>query len=150
MIVYRITLAKWANELHASGYMARWNSKGTFVIYTAGSRALACLENIVHRSGEGLNSVFKVMLIKFPDTIKIEEIKSEDLPKNWYKIGVNQHSQKIGDNWVKEGKTAILKVPSAIIKKEYNYILNPNHKDYKKIKLIDIEDFDFDPRLKES
>ena len=60
MRVYRITLARFSTNLYASGFVARWNSEGTFVIYTAGSRSLACLENLVHRSGEGLDAGFRV------------------------------------------------------------------------------------------
>jgi RES domain-containing protein len=54
MEVYRISLARWTTALTASGNAARWNSKGKFVIYTASSAALACLENVVYRSGEGM------------------------------------------------------------------------------------------------
>ena len=67
MEVYRICLAEYAKGLFASGARGRWNVKGSFVIYTAGSRALACLENVVHRSGEGLQSIFKVLVIHVPD-----------------------------------------------------------------------------------
>jgi RES domain-containing protein len=45
-------------------------------------------------------------------------------------------------------ETAVLKVPSSIITKEHNYLINQNHRDFKYIKLIAIEDFDFDPRIK--
>ena len=51
MEIYRICLAKYASELVASGNPGRWNLRGQLVIYAAGSRALACLENVVHRSG---------------------------------------------------------------------------------------------------
>jgi RES domain-containing protein len=82
MRVFRISLSKWSNKLTASGYPGRWNSKGKYVIYTAGSRALACLENVVHRSGEGLNNNFKVMIIEIPSKIKITELKKKNSPKN--------------------------------------------------------------------
>ena len=58
MLVYRITKTMYADRLVASGGAARWNSRGQFVIYTAATRALACLENVVHRSGEGLTAIF--------------------------------------------------------------------------------------------
>ena len=84
MQVYRITLAKWSTELVASGNPARWNSKGKFVIYTAATRALACLENVVHRSGEGLDSGFNVMVISIPPKIIIKEIALTELPDDWH------------------------------------------------------------------
>lgn len=148
MTVYRICLEKWAHQLTASGFPARWNSKGTFVIYTAGSRALACLENVVHRSGEGLNKDFRVMVINIPDTLQITEIYKENLPENWTSIQAYSDCQKIGDTWIRERKTAVLRIPSSIIQKEYNYLINPNHPDFQQIKLAQIEPFIFDSRIK--
>ena len=148
MEAYRISLIKWTKKLTASGFPARWNSKGKFVIYTAGSRALACLENVVHRSGEGLNDKFKVMLIQIPDKIKIEEIRLDSLPEGWSKFENYSFTQKIGDNWLENNQTAVLKVPSSIVNMESNYLLNPNHKDFKKIKLRGTEEFEFDSRIK--
>ena len=55
MEVFRITSTKWSTKLQASRYPAQWNSKGKFIIYASSSRALVSLENIVHRSSEGLN-----------------------------------------------------------------------------------------------
>ncbi|AHJ97741.1 RES domain protein [Hymenobacter swuensis DY53] len=85
MLVYRICLAKYADDLFASGYRARWNFKDQFVIYTAATRALACLENVVHRSGEGLTDQFRVLVIEVPDDVLIEEITPTQLPVNWEK-----------------------------------------------------------------
>ncbi len=132
----------------ASGQPGRWNGKGYFVLYTTGSRALACLENTVHRSGEGLNQNFKVMVIDIPDRIKMEEIKLRDLPKDWHLFENYYKTQVIGNDWVRKGKTAVLRVPSAIVPLEFNYLLNPNHPDFAKIKLGGNETFVFDPRIK--
>jgi RES domain-containing protein len=147
MRVYRITLAKFSTSLYASGFGARWNSKGTFVIYTAGSRSLACLENLVHRSGEGLDAGFRVMTIDIPDDLIIDRVIMNDLPANWRKFSQQASTRAIGDAWVKKGKAAVLEVPSAIIPQEFNYILNPNHRDFKKIALISSEEFSFDRRF---
>ncbi len=147
MIVYRITKEEYSTALSASGYPARWNAKGSFVIYTAESRSLACLENLVHRSGEGNNALYKVMLIQIPDNIKIQEIKNADLIKDWQKIENYFYCQQLAGSWLKNFKTAVLKVPSVIIKNEFNYLINPAHPDFKKIKLTDVEDFIFDTRF---
>ena len=72
MHVFRISTF---SKLIASGNPARWNSKGNYVIYTSTNRALACLENIVHRSGEGLENKFKILTIEIPDIIKKIKIK---------------------------------------------------------------------------
>ena len=148
MHVYRITLAKWSKDLVASGNSARWNTKGNFIIYTASTRALACLENVVHRSGEGLSAGFRVLEISIPPKTRIEKIKSSELPVGWHDFVSYVNCQSLGDNWYFERKTAILQVPSAIIQDEYNYLLNPNHPHFSKIKLVGAQDFYFDSRLK--
>lgn len=148
MKVYRICLAKWATKLTASGYPARWNSKGRFVLYTAGSRALACLENVVHRSSEGLGGRFKVMLIEIPEHLEIEEIKLGDLEEEWFSFESFYYCQSIGNDWIDNGKSAVLKVPSVIVPNESNYIINIQHPDFNQIKLTSTEDFNFDPRIK--
>jgi len=147
MRVYRITLARFSTSLFASGFVARWNSKGTFVIYTAGSRSLACLENLVHRSGEGLDAGFRVMTIEIPDDLAIDRVVLNDLPGNWKEFSQQVSTRMIGDKWVKSGMTAVLKVPSAIIPLEFNFILNPSHQEFKGIKLISSDEFSFDRRL---
>jgi RES domain-containing protein len=141
-------MAHRADSLNASGFPSRWNSKGKFVIYTAASRTLACLENVVHRSGEGLSANFKVMVINIPDELKIKTISAAKLPKNWYEFQNYIITQRIGDTWLNKSETAILKIPSAIIQLETNYLLNPNHPDFKKIKIKNVEDFIFDPGIK--
>ena len=146
--MYRICLAKYANALVASGIRGRWNYKGTFVIYTAGSRALACLENVVHRSGEGLTENFRTLLIHIPDNLKIETIPATALPANWKEISSYPACQAIAHEWYTKGESAVLKVPSAIIPEESNYILNTRHPDFSSIKIKAVEEFFFDPRIK--
>ena len=147
MIVYRITTEQWSKSLQASGNPARWNAKGQFVIYTAGSRSLACLENLVHRSGEWQGKMYKVMLIKFPDKIKIDTIEEASLKNNWQQFNNFSYCQSMANKWLTKSTAVILRVPSVIIKKEYNYLINPQHQDFKLIKLINAEDFDFDERF---
>ena len=147
MVVFRIVHERWSKELAASGNEARWNSKGNFVIYTSASRALACLENIVHRSGEGDSRIFKTMVIEIPDQLKCEEIFLMKLSKDWSERKNFIYTQHLGNEWIRANTSAILKVPSSIIKMENNYILNPAHKDFKKIKLRGVENFIFDSRV---
>jgi RES domain-containing protein len=147
MRVYRITTAQWSKQLQASGNVARWNTRGSFVIYTAGSRALACLENLVHRSGEMSGKHYKVMLIDIPDSIVVEEILIKSLDKDWRSLTNFSYCQNIAAKWLSEAKSAILKVPSIIIEQEHNYLINPQHLDFKLIKLVGAEDFGFDARF---
>jgi len=148
MIVFRIALSKYTDNLTASGRAARWNFNDIKVIYTSASQSLACLENVVHRSKLGLSVNFSVMHIEIPNEIAYDEIKLNDLPKNWTDFEYMHITQKIGSKWVTEGKKAILRIPSSIIQDEYNYLINPNHIDFSKIKLITVKPFLFDERIK--
>lgn len=149
MDVFRITHKKWADKLTASGYAARWNSHGFNVIYTAQNRSLACLENLVHRNGFGLDSDYIILTISILKSIKLLEINAHELPTGW-----NLHDEKahllcrnFGDNWIKSQESCCLVVPSAIIENEKNILINPNHKDFEKIKLSLSQPFLFDTRL---
>lgn len=148
MIVYRITLAKYAGKLVSSGNEARWNYKDAYVIYSAWSRSLACLENIVYRNALGLSDNFRVMLIDIPDDIRIDEVKETGLKKNWNLFDNTGYTRSIGDEWIKSNASAVLKVPSAIIRQEFNYILNTAHKDYSEKWYAGTEPFVFDKRIK--
>ena len=147
MEIFRITKARYANQLTASGGVARWNERGQFVIYTAASRALACLENVVHRAGEGTNSDFRVMIIAIPDSVPIETVGPDQLPENWFSPDQYPVCQQIGSLWLRQSRSAVLNVPSAIIPDERNYLLNPAHPAFGQIRLLRHEPFLFDPRL---
>ena len=148
MLVYRITLAKYAGKLIASGRAARWNPNDVNMIYAASSRSLACLENTVHRSQAGLSQLFSVIIIEIPDLLKIKTIGLDALPENWTEYGQMYFTQRLGEVWLRENKTAVLQVPSSIIGEEVNYLLNPMHKDFDLIKIINTKPFVFDRRLK--
>lgn len=149
MEVFRITHTKWANKLVASGYQARWNSNAFYMIYSAENCSLACLENLVHRNGFGVDADFSLVTISIPNSIKKIEINIKNLPIGWN--GNDEKSQlicqKIGDNWLRNQQSSVLVVPSAIITKEKNILINPNHLDFDKIKLKSVQNFSFDKRL---
>lgn len=148
MQVFRICLSNYAGSLIASGSAARWNPNEVSMIYTAESRSLACLENVVHRNQFGLNSAFQVMTIEIPDDLSITSIPLKTLPEDWFSFENMSLTQELGGNWVRQEKTALLKVPSSIISAESNFLLNPNHPDFKFIKLLKSELFIFDRRIK--
>ncbi|MCC5932725.1 MAG: RES family NAD+ phosphorylase [Candidatus Cyclonatronum sp.] len=147
MLVYRITLAKWAGVLTASGQPARWNSRGTFVLYTASSRALACLENVVHLSGERTGLRYKITEIEIPDSCSKHIILPAALPKGWHKPGNYHLCQPFGDDWAAAAKSLVLVVPSAIIQDEQNILINTAHPQLPLVSVTDIRDFTFDERL---
>jgi RES domain-containing protein len=148
MHVYRITLTRYSDKLIASGNPARWSPKDVYIIYTASSRSLACLENVVNRDRLGLLQSFVSITIDCPASIKIKTVRLTDLPSNWRDYSQIPLTQGIGEQWVKENKSALLRVPSAVIEEEFNYLLNPKHEDFKLIKILKSEPFIFDNRIK--
>jgi len=147
MKIYRISAVKYAKSLQSSGVAARWNKKGQHVIYASETRSLACLENIVHRSAPELNGLYKVLIIDLPDDRKIEELTASQLPNGWNRPGNYRVCQETGSSWFTTGRTAILKVPSALIPQECNFVINTTHPDFNRIILEGTEDFLFDPRI---
>ena len=152
MLVYRIAQSKYAASLVAPGFAGRWNSEGEGMIYTGGSASLSCLEVLAHKNGAALNSgKFSMAVIEIPDAVFIGEINLTQLQilnAEWFKVLYYPVTQKLGNQWISEMKSAVLKVPSAIVDREYNYLLNPLHPDFFKIKVVDVIPFNFDSRLK--
>ncbi len=147
MEVFRITLAKYAQTLFAPGIPGRWNQQGQEVIYAASSRSLACLENLAHKRGLGLQQNYRTIVIHVPDELPVQQINLKDLPKEWNHSSVCPQCQQIGAAWYEAATTPLLKVPSAVIPYEWNYVIHAHHPDFQKITIISQEPFYFDPRL---
>lgn len=149
MITYRIGHKNYISQLVASGKEGRWNSSGEQVIYLAGSVALALLENMVRRQGVGFNNDFATAVVEIPDDLTIDTLAINDLPKGWRDIREYNSCQTIGSQWYKAAKTAILKVPSAVLPEENNYVVNTEHAGFKRIKLLAITGLVPDQRLEQ-
>lgn len=87
------------------------------------------------------------MVIDIPDLLPIEMIDPSSLISEWHTVDNYAYCQALGSKWLHDSQSAVLKVPSVIIKKEYNFLINPHHPDFKKITLQGNEDFDFDARF---
>ena len=148
MELFRITEEKYSASLTASGVAGRWNEDNEFVIYTASSRALGTLEKIIRFKSINPKVTYKVMVIFIPDNQDLfSEIKISKLSTNWREISAYAELRAIGSKWYSDKKSLILKVPSSIITKEFNYIINTKHADFNLIKLISTENYFFDDRL---
>lgn len=150
MRVFRLSRKKYAAELSGKGAAKsgnRWNSKGTEIIYTAESRALAMAEVLVHLSLPMLPADYMMLEIEIPDEISIKEIAIADLEEGWNSHPPRTHTQKIGDQFIRENDYSVLKIPSAVVPGDFNYLINPHHKKSKEIKVMDATPFPFDERL---
>jgi len=116
------------------------------MIYTAGSISLAALEMLVHLQSREILRVYRVCDVTF-DESRVTEIKFSNLPRNWRRNPAPAALQRIGDEWIASGGSAVLKVPSAIIQSESNFLLNPNHPDFASFIFGTPGTFEFDPRL---
>ena len=149
MLIFRIVYKSYSNSLEASGTRGRWNAEGNKVIYCAESVALAFLENMIRRQGVGFNDDFKIMFIQIPDDTLITYIKIDELKKRWRNEDNFVQCQQLGNKWYEEGKTLLLKVPSAVLPEGFNFVINTLHKDFKKVKLIEVTDLIPDERIEE-
>jgi RES domain-containing protein len=123
----------------------RWNSLGTRTVYTSATLSLAALETLVH-----LNPPVAFKYVAIPiefDEALVETFATSDLPADWNEEPPPPSTAEIGDRWVKESRSAVLELPSVIIPAEPNYLLNPAHSDFKRIRIGKPTPFSFDPRL---
>jgi RES domain-containing protein len=123
----------------------RWNSVGVPAVYTAGSISLAMLEMLVHEEPP-LVSSYSVIPVKF-DGALVENVKVSSLPPNWNAYPAPAAVVKIGDEWLRSRRGVVLRVPSAVVASESNYLLNPMHKEFSAIVIGDPENLPIDPRL---
>lgn len=146
MILHRITTKPYINDLSGTGamlYGGRWNKKGIRMLYTSESLSLAVLEVIANLSSSKLKNLYCVEL-DFPDDLEIKTVKK--LPKQWNLFPYTGGTVKLGSRFIQQ-EDLCLKVPSAIIPIEHNYLLNPMHDDYHKIRVTDARPFLLDQRI---
>ena len=150
MEVFRLARKKYPIVLSGKGASisgARWNSKGTEIIYCAQNRALAMAEVLVHLSLAALPNDFVMLTIDIPDDIFIEALDFEKLNIDWNVFPCTFETPLLGDDFIKRNEACVLKVPSAVVKGDFNFLINPNHADFYKIKIIEQVNFPFDKRI---
>ena len=148
MIVYRLSLREYSEDLTGAGsklYGGRWNFIGTPVIYTTENISLAVLEILVRADKTNIPPDYMLMRIEIPETLSITSIAKSKLKKDWKQDVDN--TQFIGTEFAKTNQAVVLKVPSAVVDEEHNFILNPAHPDIKKIKIKQVMPFKFDKRF---
>lgn len=124
----------------------RWNSRGIRVVYASATRSLAALETLVHIDGT-IPFDWVMLRCEFPDEL-IELVRMAKLPSDWRSHPAPPELRELGDRWAREGRSAVLAVPSVLVPEETNFLLNPLHPDFAKIKKHrKREPFAFDPRL---
>ena len=124
----------------------RWNSRGVPVIYVSEHESLAALELLVHTMPLSPLDRFLSFRIEWNERLT-EYFPVAQLPTDWNSEVPTIAIQRIGDDWVRESRSAALAVPSVLSTSELNFLLNPNHPDFKRIKIGKPIEYRFDSRL---
>ncbi len=150
MIVYRLGKTEYSRDLSGEGaklFGGRWNNVGTACLYTSQSRALAILEYSVNVSVQFINKDLSFTVIEIDDK-NIFEINKNELPTNWNDVPTPSSTKIFGSNLMLNVRYPIIKVPSVIIEKEFNFLLNSTYATKDAFKILDVEPFQFDFRIK--
>lgn len=150
MIVFRLSRITYAEDLSGIGARitgGRWNSPGVALVYTSESRALCTAEIAVHTGLGLLPSQYQLTSIVIPEEVTISTIEMDKLPPGWRVFPYPPFTRIIGDLFVKENRHLVLKVPSAVVPGDFNYLINPAHREMDQVKIVKTETFDFDERM---
>jgi RES domain-containing protein len=151
LTVWRIIKRKHAKTAFtgegARLYGGRWNSPGVAVIYTAQSQSLAALEMLVHLDSSELLDQYVIFGVDVEGSL-IRGVEASKLPRDWRADPSPPGLKAIGDEWVAAGSSAVLRVPSVLVAGESNFLINPRHSDFSKLRIGEPVPFRFDPRLK--
>jgi len=150
MIAWRICKARHqVTALSGEGaakYPGRWNSAGRRIVYLGESRSLAALEALVHTEDLSLlNAISWVVIPVEFDVVLVSE--PDALPVDWHSVPPVAATRQLGDKWLDGRLSLVLRVPSVVTKGEFNYLLNPGHRDFFRVKMGAPEPFHFDKRI---
>ena len=151
MRVWRLCQALHAKKLlggegsvHASG---RWHLQGTRIVYTSATLSLATLEVSIHVNRAYAPPDLVAVEVELPDSLEIESLSLSRLPAAWDAHPAPAAVQELGRRWVASRRSAVLAVPSAVIPSEHNYLLNPAHPGFSRVRVVGRTPFSLDSRL---
>ena len=150
---WRIVTAKHAKRAFdgegARLFGGRWTSAGRLAVYTSGTVALATLELLVHLDSAAPLAAYVLFAVTIPEET-ISFVDPASLPRDWRASPAPAALRALGDRWLEEGRSAVLRVPSAVVGAvgvEFNYLLNPAHPDFRLITIGPEQAYDLDDRL---
>ncbi len=150
MLLWRLSAAKYTRTAYsgegAELFGGRWSPPGLAVVYCSESRALAVVEVLVN--ADEADRLLAMQWIMVPAEISADLIeKPGRFPDNWRHYPHPQETQAIGAEWVQSRRSVAFRVPSVVVPGEFNYLLNPAHPQFTRVKVGKPEPFSFDPRL---
>ena len=150
MKVFRLSKQRYTSDLSGSGAGltgGRWNKIGTKLLYTSDSRALCTAEIAVHTPIGIIPCDYYLITIEIPDSVEVFKPDTSSLPDEWKSFPHSEITQLIGEEFISKCEFLAMKAPSAVVQGDFNYLINPSHEDFDKIRIIDKEKFTFDGRL---
>ena len=116
-------------------------------MYTSSTIALAAIELFVHIDPAEIPEDFVATPADIPSAVAIARVTAAQLPADWRQYPAPGSLADVGSRWTREGKMAVLAVPSALVPREVNYLINPLHPAFKQIRVGEKTPFQFDPRM---
>ncbi len=145
MKLWRISNHADLSGIGGMRFSARWHSKGHPIIYTAEHPAGALSEFLVHIDVQDFPDSFQLITIEIETKVKVANLTLEQLSSNW--MTDSKISRAIGNQWLINGKSLLLRVPSAILPDTFNVLITPNHGDAGKIRIAKSENVPLDHHL---
>lgn len=120
------------------------------MVYTSESLSLATLETWVHVDRDEVPVPSRVhVFADIPDNLAIYEITEAALPPDWRRVDAPVLAlRSLGTEWIKSNESAVARVPAVVTPGEFNYLLNPSHRDFEWIRQGQPMPFEYDPRMK--
>lgn len=147
--VYRILRKAFSKRpLDGEGaylFGGRWSSPGTRLAYTSEHLSLAMIEYLVHVDSDMAPGDLVLIAADIPKSVSRVAVKN--LPENWRQFPAPSELARLGDEFARKGRSAILIVPSALAPGEANWLINPRHPDFPQIRVRTQEPFSYDPRF---
>ena len=126
---------------------SRWTPRGLPAVFASATLSLAALERFVHTDPDLEPTDLVAVEIEIKANIRIESVADSGFPSNWREYPAPVELTSIGERWLREAKTVALLVPSVVVPRERNFIINPEHGDFDKLTVAAPEPFSFDPRM---
>jgi RES domain-containing protein len=116
------------------------------VVYLSEHQSLAALEVFLQPQPLSPGLQYVALAAEWDESL-VEVFPVAGLPPTWRLLPAGPASAAIGDRWVREARSAVLAVPSAIVPAETNFLINPAHPDFRRIRIGKPAPFEFDPRM---
>ena len=126
-------------------YGSRWTPRGLPAVFASATLSLAALERFVHTDPDLEPTDLVAVEIEIKANVRVESVAVSSLPSNWREYPAPIALTSIGERWLREARTVALSVPSVVVPRERNVIINPQHSEFNTLAVVSPERFSYDP-----